>query len=151
MAGESKDPVHHTRRPGTEDFFVGTEGGLLKSADDAGTFHWSLFRAIENAGSYPYISEILFPASKPGVVIAAGFDKATMEPWLAISSDAGSHWLGGSSVLRKLAGYELSTVVFLVEDPAGRILVGLLEAENRRLAIVAIHLAPGGRARPARR
>jgi hypothetical protein len=82
-----------------DDFFVGVEGGLLKSCDSGVTFRYVIRYPLSGGTKYPYAHQFLAPVKYPNVRLIAGFDKATMGPYLAWSADGGETWRDASALL----------------------------------------------------
>ncbi len=117
-----------------ERVFVGVEGGLLRSVDGGRSFGFVIHHRLEGP-HYPYVSTLLALRNRPDVLLAAGFDKATGKPYLALSRDGGARW---TNVSASLPGFERAPfegpaqVTSLIQDPLGRILLTLnLDPEAR--------------------
>jgi hypothetical protein len=82
-----------------DDFFVGVEGGLLKSCDSGVTFRYVIRYPLSGGTKYPYPHQFLAPVKYPNVRVIAGFDKANMGPYLAWSADGGETWRDASALL----------------------------------------------------
>jgi hypothetical protein len=97
-----------------DDWFVGVEGGQLRSCDKGETFRYVLNYPLSGAPKYPYAHQFLAPTRYQNVRIIAGFDKANMGPYLAWSNDGGETWRDMSALLPRD-----STVALLTERRDG--------------------------------
>lgn len=123
--------IHH--RADTEEIYSGIEGALLRSQDLGESFDFIL-RYTGDDPKYPYIGSMLIPSARPQTIIAGGFDKAGGGPWLAVSFDKGGVWSDVSGLL-PVSGHPEDVVLFIEEDPFGRIIIGLDDAGAHRLSI----------------
>lgn len=128
---------------------AGIEGAILRSSDGGASFGFALYYALDDPRGYPYVTELLDPSAGDGELLAGGFDKATMAPYLAWSRDEGRTWHDVSrAVTSAHPGFDV--LAFLHEDASGRLLAGLLDVETSTIRIVELTSAPPRR-RPARR
>lgn len=131
-----------------ERVYVGVEGGLLRSDDGGRSFKFAMRQPLDGGGNYYYITQLISPANKPNVIVAAGFDKAKGLPYMGWSSDNGEKWTDLSPLL---PGYKRGTadttgqVTAMAEDAQGRILVTVNEdfkAKGRLVAVTLGHMDP---------
>lgn len=122
--------------------FAAMEGALLRSTDGARSFQFVIRQPLQ-AAAYPYIGSMLALRNRPEIVLAAGFDKASGKPYLAMSTDGGGRWADLSASLPgyERAGFEGTTQVSsLVQDPLGRILLTLNLDQDVRGRLVLLTL-----------
>lgn len=152
----------------TDTFLIGLEGGILRSDDHGETFDFVLryprFYGTwagngdseeigigvgpEDTASVPYIHTFLFPSQNPNYILAGGKDygaddfSSNTPVWLGWSSDNGETWKNITHLVAQYGGTEDGDIVFLSEDPNGRILVGMLsvEAFGRQLIVIELEL-----------
>ncbi len=123
--------------------FAGVEGGLLRSTDGGLSFRFVIRHAADGP-HYAYIGSLLALRNRPHVLLGAGFDKATGNPYLAVSTNAGATWSDLSASLPGYGrpGFEGTTqVTSLVQDPLGRILLTLNLDQDARGRLVLVTLA----------
>lgn len=60
----------------------GIEGAILRSSDGGASFDFALFHELDDPFVYPYVTELLAPGDG-AELLAGGFDKANMRPYLA--------------------------------------------------------------------
>jgi hypothetical protein len=128
-------------KPNSPDIYAGNEGGLLKSSDNGQSFRY----VIKYSGSrYPYINKILTYSKSPNVIVIGGFDKLLNQPFLAYSKDNGETWFEISSKIQSLIGgtsFPLTNnVLFISEDPQGRVLVGVTHPRTKNLFIIQLRV-----------
>jgi len=128
--------------PGTPNVLAGAEGALLRSTDEGRHFELAI-RYESDGGFYPYIEHVLFPASRPDLVLVAGFDKAGFAPYLAYADRDGLHWTDISHVLSTSAD---AVVTGLTEDPRGRLLVTTASQADRLISVYQLEVSPPGAA-----
>ncbi|NHZ38632.1 hypothetical protein [Massilia aquatica] len=127
----------------SERVFIGVEGGLLRSDDSGKSYKFVLKQPLSGGAGYPYITELLSPAGKPNVIVAAGFDKAHGLPYLAWSNDNGDKWTDLSSLLpgyKRANADATSEVTSMAEDAQGRILVTVNEEFKKKGRLVEVTL-----------
>ncbi len=123
--------------------FAGVEGGLLRSTDGGLSFRFVIRHAADGP-NYAYIGSLLALRNRPQVLLAAGFDKATGNPYLAVSTNFGAAWTDLSAALPGYGrtGFEGTTqVTSLAQDPLGRILLTLNLDQDARGRLVLVTLA----------
>jgi hypothetical protein len=125
---------------------AGIEGAILRSSDQGASWQFVLFHDIEDANLYPYVTHLL-ELPDEGRLLAGGFDKANLRPYLAWSRDEGRTWTDLS--LAVTADEAFDVLVFLHVDGQGRILAGLLDVDASVIRIVELKESP--RRRPVRR
>ncbi len=124
------------RSPGTSFVFAGVEGGLLKSYDLGESYEFKIKHPPDGLTlKYPYIQEILLPATYRDLLVVGGFNKAAVDGYLAYSPDHGENWTDISNLILT-PEYSTYTVGFVTQDPEGRILVGLVDDNPTRITIV---------------
>jgi hypothetical protein len=127
---------------------AGIEGAILRSSDGGASFDFVLHHPLDDPAIYPYVTDLLVPASGEWL-LAGGFDKANLVPYLAWSSDEGRSWQDVSHVLGPAAdGFDV--LAFLHEEPSGRILAGLVDLDGKVVRIVEL-VTTQMRVRPVRR
>ena len=139
---ENRNVQFIERRENSSLVFAGVEGGLLKSSDSGLSFRFVIQYPF-SAGQriYPYIQHILFPSKHPDLFITGGFDKAKADgpysSYLAYSTDHGESWVDFSTLINtpELTPYD---VAFLNEDPAGRVLLGLINKQSQTVNIAEV-------------
>ena len=114
--------------PGTQQVFIGVEGGLMRSEDNGRSFKFVIHEPLSDAKGYPYIGAFLALKDKPSTLVIGGFDKMHGRPYLAWSKDGGSTWTDISTMVPGYAnqgGDEngAGSVSALMQDPQGRIIV----------------------------
>lgn len=131
-------------KPNTSDVYAGVEGGLLKSTDVGHSFR---FVVKYTSGSYPYITNILFPSRNPNVIVVGGIDRgSSRQLFLAYSKDNGETWLDISNKAQFFVGVPSHTteltdrVHFISEDSEGRILVGAIHPQTNTLTILRLRV-----------
>ncbi|HEX8614566.1 MAG TPA: hypothetical protein VF800_25075 [Telluria sp.] len=123
--------------------FIGVEGGLLRSDDNGKSYKFVLKQPLSGSANYPYITQLLSPAGKPNVIVAAGFDKARGLPYLAWSGDNGEKWTDLSTLL---PGYKRTNadatgqVTSIAQDAQGRILATVNEEFQKKGRLVEVKL-----------
>ncbi|MDQ1833193.1 hypothetical protein [Massilia scottii] len=127
----------------SERVFIGVEGGLLRSDDSGKSYKFVLKQPLTGGVNYPYITQLLSPAGKPNVIVAAGFDKAKGLPYLVWSEDNGDKWTDLSTLLpgyKRTSGDATSQVTSIAEDAQGRILVTVNEEFQKKGRLVEVKL-----------
>lgn len=148
----------------TDIFLIGLESGILRSDDHGETFDFVLRYprfygtwadngeeigiGAENTAIYPYIHTFLFPSQNPNYILAGGKDYGAGDfpsngpVWLGWSSDNGETWQNITHLVAQYGGTEGGDIVFLSEDPDGRILVGILSVDvfGQQLIVVGLEL-----------
>lgn len=112
--------------------FAGLEGALLRSTDGGSSFRYAIFHGLE-ARNFPHITSLLTLRKRPGVVLAAGFDKGTGKAYLAVSRDGGALWTDLSAILpghEREDGHGRASVTSLAQDRVGRVLLTLNQAPD---------------------
>jgi hypothetical protein len=143
---ENRNVQFIENKPNSPDVYAGVEGGLLKSSDVGQSFRFVIRYGIGNsAGSYPYITNILFLSKSPNVIVIGGFDKARYRFFLAYSKDSGESWLDVSNKTQLLVGEpsnttEIDSTHFISEDSEGRVLVGIARPETKTLTIIQLRV-----------
>jgi hypothetical protein len=90
-----------------------------------------------------HITQMITPANKPDVVVAAGIDKANGKAYLAWSADHGEHWTDLSTMLPGNAlkgGAPSAQVSSLMEDERGRLLLTMSDADNAKGQVLVLTL-----------
>lgn len=129
--------------PGSQRVFAGVEGGLLRSDDGGRSFKFVIRDESRENARYVYVKRLLQPRGKPGVVVAAGFDKTSGRPFLSWSPDGGERWTDLSALLPgyKSGADRLATQVSsLVEDAQGRIFLTVNEDEGLKGHLLRLEL-----------
>jgi hypothetical protein len=121
--------------PGTQQVFIGVEGGLMRSEDNGRTFKFVIHEPLTDAKGYPYIGAFLALKDKPSTLVIGGFDKMHGRPYLAWSKDGGSTWTDISTMVPGYANKiddenGVGSVSALMQDPQGRIIVVVNERSN---------------------
>ncbi len=119
---------------------AGIEGAILKSCDGGSSFKYVVHYPLSGGLKYPYIHQILAPSRYPGLLIAGGFDKANLVPYLAWSGDYGEMWTDVSSLALE------GTVSLLAESRDGRPLV-VIQESGRAVVQEIVPVAPSRRRR----
>lgn len=117
--------------------YAGIEGALLKSTDGGETFRFVIHYPLNAEDRYPYIAHMVVTR---GVMLVGGFDKKNDVGYLAYSSDGGETWHDKSHLVGK------PYVSLLTVDADGRLLIGLQDGRNFRLAEVVLTVARKRRA-----
>jgi hypothetical protein len=112
---------------------AGAEGTILRSTNDGQTWKAAMEEPLV-ANSYSYVEHFVFSSRKPGVVLAAGFDKSgdTPRPYLALSTRSGSEWIDISSQLGNIKDGVISD---LTEDAQGRLIAVVIDSTARKVTI----------------
>ena len=124
--------------PNTSFVFAGVEGGLLKSYDLGESYQFKLkYPPDGSTPKFPYIQQILLPATYRDLIVVGGFNKAPPEisGFLAYSPDHGENWIDISDLILT-PEYSTYSVGFVTQDPEGRTLVGLIDDNPTRITIV---------------
>ena len=113
---------------GTQQVFIGVEGGLMRSDDNGRSFSFVIHEPLADGKGYPYIGAFLALKDKPSTLVIGGFDKMHGRPYLAWSKDGGSTWTDISSIVPGYANqagdeHSVGTVSAIAQDPQGRVLV----------------------------
>lgn len=114
--------------PGTQQVFIGVEGGLMRSEDNGRSFKFVIHEPLLEAKGYPYIGAFLALKDKPSTLVIGGFDKMHGRPYLAWSKDGGTTWTDISAMVPGYANkggdeHSVGSVSALMQDPQGRIIV----------------------------
>jgi hypothetical protein len=134
---ENRNVMTIKAQPGTDVRLAGAEGAVLRSIDDGKNFTYA-FKNVQGEGTYPYVQHILFPSSSPSTPVIGGFDKATGEPYLAVSNDDGESWVKVSSLL---PGCQSDAGVSdVAEDTQGRIIIVVTDFCSQKVIIAQVTL-----------
>jgi len=114
--------------PGTQQVFIGVEGGLMRSEDNGRSFKFVIHESLTDAKGYPYIGAFLALKEQPKTLVIGGFDKMHGRPYLSWSKDGGSTWTDISAMVPGYANkaddeYSAGSVSAIMQDPQGRIIV----------------------------
>ena len=124
--------------------FAGVEGGLLRSDDGGRSFQFVIHQPLEEAATKFYIQHVIALDGKPDSILAAGFDKSTLKPYLAWSVDGGGKWTEISSALpgwaRNLDAPFPAEITAMTQDPQGRILLTVNEQQGQQGRVVLLTL-----------
>ena len=99
------------------------------------TFSYA-FKNANGDGRYPYVQHILFPSFSPSTPFIGGFDKATGEPYLAVSKDDGKSWVDVSTLLPGFHGH--AGVTDLKKDRQGRIIVVVTDFQSNEVIVAQV-------------
>lgn len=139
IEGGSSGPQLHeiTRNPSTGTFFLGLELGIMRGNNRATEFAY-----VPN--TFFDASAFCFPTHNRNFVLAGGNG-----PALAWSADDGLTWTNISELVYPYAKADSGEVVFIVEDPHNRVIVGILDyfdPQSQTLNIVEINLPSDAKA-----
>jgi hypothetical protein len=138
---ENRNVQFIAHSPNTPFALAGVEGGLLKTYDLGEMYQFKLKYPFDNGSElYPYIQHALLSTSYRDLFFVAGFNKARVTGYLAYSRDHGETWTNLSNLILP-PNYSTAGVGFLTQDPQGRILAGLFNANARELIIAEVTIS----------